>query len=224
MFGFDVMTAAGLLILAGNTVQCAVPRAPQITVTPLSAPVQYEFSLSAEELGRFKTDTISPYAPGVDTSTGGLRHDRPEVRTEVRWGVMNYEDLKISCLWYENINVTIDLSPKIYVASDNSNSPACRDAIINHELKHVSVDREIINSYAQSIGVAVKQAVDGIGAMGPYNYHELEEVRNRLIGHIEAAVESRKFLLYQEMSRRQAAVDSLEEYEYVSKICEEAKK
>lgn len=221
MFGLDVITAAGMLVLAGNTVQCAVPKAPHISVTPQSAPVQYEFSLTAEQLGQFKSNTVNPYAPGLDTSTGGLRHDRPAIKTQVRWGVANYRDLDVSCLWYENINVTIDLSPKIYIAKDHGNQ-VCRDAIMDHELKHVTVDREVINLYAQDIGQAVKQAVDGIGAMGPYNNHELEDVRGKLIGHIEAAVESKKFVLHQEMARRQREVDSLEEYERVRKICEGA--
>ncbi len=217
--------ATGLLVLAaGGAVQCGVPKAPHISVTPSSAPIQYEFSLSAQELSRFQTGTVSPYAPGADTTTGGLRHDQPAVKTEVRWGLMKYDDRQIACLWYEAINVKIDLSPKIYIAKEHANSQVCRQAIIAHEIKHVDVDRAVINNYAMSIGTAVKQAVDGIGAMGPYNYHELENVQKELVGHIESAVDSRKFLLVQEMSRRQGQVDTLEEYERVSKMCEESKR
>lgn len=221
MFGIDLTTIGGLLILAANTVQCTVPQAPNIVINPTTAPIQYEFSLSSEQLGRFQSDTVNPYAPGVDTATGGLRHDRPRIKTDVKWGTLSYPNQQVSCLWYESINVSIELSPKIYVAKEHS-QPACRNAIIEHEKRHVLVDREIINQYAQGIGQAVKAAVDGIGAMGPYNYHELDKVREQLVGHVRTAVDSQKFLLYQEMSRRQGEVDSLAEYERVNKICEEA--
>jgi len=223
MFGFDPLTAASLLVLAANTVQCGVPKAPHISITPLSSEIEYDFNLTAEELGQFKSGTVNPYAPGTDVTTGGLRHDRPEVKTGVKWGMLKYDDRQVACLWYQSIDITIGLHPKIFIARDEP-SQVCQDAIIEHELKHVAVDREIINLYSQQIGQAVKKAVDGIGAMGPYNYHELDKVQKELVGHIETAVDSQSFLLYQEMSRRQGEVDSLQEYERVSKICEEAKK
>ncbi|MCB9996591.1 MAG: hypothetical protein H6869_09165 [Rhodospirillales bacterium] len=219
MFGFDAATVAGLLILAGNTMLCSVPAAPAISVVPTTAPVAYEFNLTSEELGRFKSNTVNPYDPGTDTATGGLRHDRPAIKTRVQWGIQQDPARQTACLWYDKIEVTIELSPKIYIASERTKDSVCRDAIIDHELKHVDVDRDVINKYAMDIGLAVKDAVDGAGAMGPYNYHQLDTVKKQLVGHITAAVESKKLLLHQEMARRQAGVDSLEEYERVSKIC-----
>ncbi len=223
MFGFDFTTLAGLLVLAGNMPVCTVPEAPQIGVTPSSAPIEYEFNLSSAELNGFRSNTVNPYAPSADTTTGGLRHDRPRIATEVEWGIMSYPGRQVSCLWYKSIKVTIDLSPKIYIASEHDN-PVCRAAIVEHEVKHVDMDRLLINQYAYGIGTAVKQAVDQVGPMGPYNYHELEGVREKLTEHIYNAVDSQKFLLHQEMSRRQAEVDSLAEYERVNKICDKAEK
>lgn len=218
--GLETLATAGWLILAGNMV-CTVPRAPDIRVNPVSAQIQYEYNLTSAQLDSFKTDTINPYAPGTDTSTGGLRHDRPAVKTEVRWGVQHDSARQVACLWYERIDITIELQPKIYIAREKQKDRACREAIEQHELKHVTVDREVINRYARDIGNAVKMAVDGAGAMGPFPYNDLEEVQKRLVEHVRAAVDSRKLLLYQDMARQQAAVDSLEEYERVSKICAE---
>ena len=223
MFGLDLATAAGLLVLAGSTVQCTVPHAPQIVIDPTTAPIEYEFGLTEADLGQFKSNTVNPYAPGTDTATGGLRRDHPSFHTEVKWGTQSYPDRQIACLWYDSIHISITLSPKIYVAKEHSSS-ACHEAILEHEKKHVAVDRAVINKYAEAIGTAVKQAVDEIGAMGPYNYSELEGVRKQLVSHIYSAVDSQKFLLYQEMAHRQGEVDSLEEYERVSKICHEAEK
>ncbi len=221
--GLDLLTAAGLFILTSESMTCTVPHAPRIMVTPSSAPIQYEFSLSSEELDRFQSNTVNPYAPGTDVTTGGLRHDRPQIKTEVQWGTMHDPLRDTMCFWYQSITVNIDLSPKIYVAKENDNK-TCRAAILEHELKHVDVDREVINEYARTIGLAVKQAVDGVGAIGPYNRHEAEGIQKKLVEHIKAAVDSQKFLLYQEMARRQGQVDTLEEYERVNQICREAEK
>lgn len=223
MFGFDALTAAGWLILA-STMTCTVPKAPEIVINPVSAPIAYEFNLTSAQLDTFKSSTINPYAPGIDTSTGGLRHDRPVVKTEVQWGVQHDQRRTAACLWYEKITVNIELSPKIYIAREERNNKVCREAIKGHELKHVEVDRQVINQYAMDIGRAVKTAVDGAGAMGPYAYNDLAEVQERLVAHVRAAVDSRKLQLYQDMARRQAEVDSLEEYERISKICKESKR
>ena len=90
-------------------------------------------------------------------------------------------------------------------------------------MRHVDVDRAVINQYARAIGLAVKKAVDGAGAMGPYNESGLEAVKAQLVDHIQAAVNSQKLLLHQEMARRQAGVDTLEEYERVSEICKKGR-
>jgi len=219
MFGLDLIAATGLLVLAGNTVQCHIPVVPKITVTPTSAPIQYEYRLSSAQLDQMRSNTVNPYAPGTDTATGGLRHDRPKISTNVSWGTRTYPGRNLVCLWYESVDVSIALQPKIYIAKESQKTRACRDAIKEHELEHVRIDRQVINEYAQGLGQAVKKAVDNAGAMGPYNLHEQKEVQEQLVGHIQAAMDSQKFLLHQEMSRRQAKIDSLEEYEAISVIC-----
>lgn len=223
MYGLDLVTVAGLLVLAGNTVQCGVPQSPRISVTPSTAPIRYEFALSGEELSQFQSGTVNPYAPGTDTATGGLRRDQPKTNVQVKWGSLRYPDRGVVCLWYDAIDITIELSPVIYVANEND-SPACRAAIVEHEQKHVAVDRTVTNRYAQAIGDAVKTAVDVAGAMGPFNEAELDVMQERLVKHVHAVVEAQDLVLHQDMARNQAKIDTLEEYERVSKICNEGAK
>lgn len=220
MLGLEAIAKTGLLVLASSAVECVVPEAPQITVSPASAPIAYEYNLSGLELDKLKSNTVNPYAPDTDTTTGGLRQDKPEIRTEITWGSRHYPDRDVVCMWYKTVKVSINLNPKIYIASENKDSPACREAIRGHELKHVELDRKIINQYAKDIGESVKDAVDRIGAMGPYNSHQQEDVKEKLIQHIETAVDSHRFLLYQDMSKRQATIDSYDEYQRVNAICE----
>src|ERR1035437_9319823 len=90
-----IPAVTGLLMLAsaGGDIQCAVPKAPEISVIPVSREIQYDFSVSSRELSRQKTDTSSPYPAGADTATGGLRVDQPVVAIEVSSGNAEYPSL-----------------------------------------------------------------------------------------------------------------------------------
>ena len=216
--GLDIMAFSGWLLLASNQQVCSMTKAPSVVVNPITAPIQYEFNLGSEELDKIKSNTVSPYAPGTDTTTKGLRHDKPEFQYSVSIYRAEDHQRQTACFWYDKVEVTIKLSPKIYVAKEQSDK-RCRDEILKHELKHVEVDRRVINNYARNIGIAIQNSVNEIGVIGPYNLHEKDKVNESLKAHIKSAIESQELLLYRDMRNEQSQVDSLEEYERVSAIC-----
>lgn len=217
------LAAAILPIRPALALDCRVDKAPQIIVNPITNDIQYNFSLTSEQLSSIKTDTINPYASNVDTSTGGLRADAPRIQTHVGWKTLTDPNTNTVCFWYNTIKVDIVLSPYIYVSKDYK-TQACRDAVLEHERKHVAVDREVINHYAQQVGLAVQQAVADAGALGPFKVEKQKSVQDMMVQHIDDAVNSKKLLLENEMRRRQAQVDTLQEYERVSKICNSAER
>lgn len=219
---YDFIATQTLAILVSGAISCTVPESPRIYITPRTDPIQYEFGYTSAQLGEIKSDTVNPYGAGVDTTTGGLREDKPELKLEVSWKVREYQDGSI-CLWYDQVNVDIQLKPKIYVAKE-FNQGKCKEAILDHELKHVVVDREVMNKYSQLIGVAVRDAVNNTGAVGPYNKADLDSVQQAMAEHIRNAVMQYQLPLQQEMRNRQQQVDSVEEYTRVSKICESVMK
>lgn len=220
MFGFETIAMTGLLTLASAAeIKCTVPKAPVISINPVSRPVKYDFSRSSKQLTGQKSNTVSPYAPDADTTTGGLRHDQPTMKFGVQWGYVEYPTEKAVCLWYDSVTVDIELKPQIFIAKEYSKGP-CRDAILEHERKHVVVDREVMNKYAQEIGAAIQEAINQAGALGPYNLDELETIQKQLVEHVQSAVSSRELILTKEMRARQQTVDSLEEYERVNAICQ----
>ena len=223
MFGLDLVTVGGLLILASNSIQCAVPKAPQININPVTSEIQYNFSHSSEELSAVRSGTVNPYAPNVDTTTGGLRYDRPKIQTSISWGTRTYTQSGAVCLWYDTINVSIALQPQIFVSRDYK-SRACQDAIVKHEERHVQVDREVINKHALKLWQALQATVRDVGALGPFNVAQQENMQTMLVTHIENTIKAQELLLTKDMQARQAAVDSLSEYEAISKICHTAER
>ena len=212
---------AGRLWLANN-IQCSVPRAPLISVVPTTDDIVYDFSQSTADLSRQKSQTVSPYAPGVDTATGGLRVDHPEIRLEVHWGYAQYTPEQVVCMWYDHVNVTIALKPHIFVARDFGAGP-CRDAILTHERRHVEVDHQIVNHYSETIGDAIKAAVDAAGPLGPYPVSQLDEIGKVMVAHVHAALDTQDVMMQEDERKLQTQVDSLDEYQRISNICHNSK-
>ena len=121
-------------------------------------------------------------------------------------------------MWYTEVDVEIALAPKIYLAQELNYSP-CREAVINHEHKHVNVDRMMMNKYAHQLGEAVKEAVTEIGTFGPFDSADTGEYEQKFFKHVEAYIAPVIQELNLELRARQQHVDSLEEYEYVSQFC-----
>lgn len=217
--GLDILAVSGWLLLASGKPSCVMQQAPHIVINPVTDPVRYEFNLTAEELGRMQSNTINPYAPDTDSTTGGLRHDQPKMEYSVSWAKVINPDKGTVCLGYQKVRVDIRLSPKIYIAKDKDFKD-CRDIIIEHELKHVQVDRKIMNDFSSRLGAAIQAAVNEAGALGPYNTHQTEEIEQQMQNHIKSVISAQELWLKKQMAQQQSNVDSLEEYERISKICQ----
>lgn len=215
-----VMPVAGAKSAAAEP--CLVKNAPAVTVKVETADIAYDFSKTARELTAMKADTVSPYPPGSDSVSGGLRQMQPVISTLLSWNLTEWPKQKTGCLTYKTVDVTIVMDPKIYVARE-FNKDACRNAILQHERKHVTVDRVVMNKYAGSIGRVIQAAVNRVGAMGPFALDRKEEMQNISASHIENAIKEQISLMNEEMRRQQQKIDSLEEYKYVSSFCNDIK-
>lgn len=227
-----IPTLTGLLLLANaapadmpngglitpNGLACVVPKAPSVTVTPVTEDIAYQFDRSSHELTVMRGGPAES-AMGVDVATGGLRVDQPYVAVNVRYGMADYPSLKQACIWYDSAAVTITLRPNIFIAKEYNVPGPCRDAIMAHELHHVDVDREMMNKYSYVIGEAVKKVVDETGGVGPFADDQIDARGKTLIDRVSQAVRNAEVPLREEMTARQAEVDSPAEYKRVSAIC-----
>lgn len=220
IFGLDMAAGAGFLMLASTGLPgCGMAKAPHISINPVTKDVKYNFDVSTVDLTKIKTDTVNPYGANVDTTTGGLRHDKPELKAEVMMGTTTYSN-GMACLWYETVNVTITLQPQIYVAKE-FNKGACRDEILKHELRHVQVDREVINRHSQQIGKAIQAVVNFTGVKGPMPKEKLVSEQQRLMRQVSNAVKAYQPTLEKDMRHHQGMVDTRVEYDRIGKICDE---
>lgn len=124
------------------------------------------------------------------------------------------------CIWYDEITVKLHIDPTIVIAKELYKDKCMRKAILGHELKHVRVDREIVNKYAKSMGGKLVKALTSRGfSAGPMKIERAKEVSRkmqRVVGQI-LSLEDQKMSI--DRQERQREVDSLEEYNSVDDKC-----
>ncbi len=126
----------------------------------------------------------------------------------------------ISCMWYDEINVTIKVDPTIVIAKEIYHDPCMRNAVIGHELKHVQVDRIIVNKYAKIIGQKLMTELKSRGfTAGPFASEREEEVRAKMGRVVQQIVDHESEKMNLERREMQRNVDTLEEYESVDDQC-----
>lgn len=225
IFAADIMAVKAALILVSGAaggdsgMVCAVRTVPAIKVNVETDAIDYDFTKSAHHLSAIKNDTVSPYAPGTDTVSGGLREDHPQTRAAISWSMEYDPDKNIGCMWYDTVEITVSLNPKIYVAKE-FNVGNCREAILAHERRHVAVDRDVMNKYARNMGQAVQRAINQAGAMGPFHMNDSKKMQDLSSAYIERAMKPQRDAMEKEMRIKQGQVDSLQEYQRVSTHCQ----
>lgn len=222
MFGVDLLVLSSLTVLAAHQapqVQCEMPEAPLINIKPKTEKILYDFTRPAAELSEHEIDTISPYASETRTLVGGLHEGPIEIKTSATVGGTVWETLGLGCLYYKSVDVEISLAPVVYVAREYEQGTCRHDVILEHELGHVAIDRQVVNEFSHIIGKAVQQAVNEAGLQGPFRLEDIDTRRAEMMEYISNVVNAKWMLMKNDVQRRQQAHDSYEEYERVQNAC-----
>lgn len=220
MIGFDPLTASTLLILAGQTLSCPKHAPTKINVIPRTEKVTYDSSQSLKQLQTYNTDTVDPYAFHGQTITRAFMKGKIGLEQKVRLGQSTFMRGNAACVWYDTITVEIHIEPQIVIAKEIYNDSCLRKAVLGHELKHVRVDREIVNKYAKSIGKKLMKELKTRGfEAGPFDPMRTEEVGNKMQRVVSQILELEYRKLGIERQELQRDVDSLKEYESVDDKC-----
>lgn len=219
MIGLDYLMA-GYIQLADFKLECKLKKAPQITVAATAVKTVINEKLSVKELSKKDSDTISPYAPGTVTITEGLTDGVIRMSAQTMFQIESYPKLNSVCLYVDKVNVKFEVEPSVYIASDYKKGSCQYKAVMEHEQKHVKVDRVVVNKYSNIISRAVDNTMKHVGyAQGPYDLDQLPALKNQIGGIINSVVGQYYENMNLERRAMQQGVDSLEEYTRVDKLC-----
>lgn len=222
MLSIDPLTISSLIILAAGSgaPRCALPEPTEINVIPKTSRVEREYSMNLAQLQGVETDTLDPYSFHGTSITNGYATSPVTIVPKVTMKSQYFPQWNAVCLWYDTIDINIDIAPKITIAKEITEDKCKHKAVFAHEMKHVRVTREVINKYARSMGTKVHKALQERGFIaGPIPAANAQEIQKRMSDTVQQIIEFefKKFEL--EHQERQQAVDSLAEYERVNAQC-----
>lgn len=219
MIGLDYL-AAGYFHLAAADIECKVRKSPEITVAASDSTVQYDHSKTQQQMDSFEVDTVSPYAAGTQTHVGGLMSGEVSVSQSMQFVKETYPALNMGCLLVNKLSVKVHIKPIIYIAREYPKTGCMYAAVMEHEKKHIAVDRAIINKYSNMIGKGVTEALNRIGySHGPYKINQLNVQQNILNEKVNTIIKKYGDAMTVERQKLQQQVDSLAEYERVNNQC-----
>ncbi len=220
MFGVDPLTLSSLLVLAGTTVTCPEREPTKINIIPRTEEVEYDYRQSLKQLQGYSIDTVDPYGFHGTTITQAFMKGQIELRQKISFGTSTMQRFGLSCVWYNDITVELHIEPTIVIAKELYHDACMRKALLEHELKHVRVDREIVNKFAKSMGQKLFTALKSRGfAVGPIASQDVEGVTHKMQRVVRQILELEYKKLGIERQELQRAVDSLGEYQSVDKKC-----
>lgn len=226
MTGLELAFATMLGLSAANPavtpvvdMSCGPQAMTEIDVIWSSDTITYDNSKSQNQLSNMPIDTKSPYSSHVATKVGGLMQGGLEVTTNMNISKISNPILKQSCLWLKNISIEIHINPTIFVASEYPKDSCMYNAVLEHEMKHIKVDREVATAYQEQLRSMASAIAQQIGVVGPKREIEVEITHKKIIKYVEGNMTKVTDKMYEQRRRLQQKVDTLEEYERVQKKC-----
>ena len=219
-----VLFSSFLLLLGLNSPAQAIEKCESqqmagVNVSWESQDIKYNHTRTSGQLNNYDIDTESPYARHVKTDVGGLMSGEIAVKSNFNFSLLRYPSSQETCIWFNQVDIKITIDPTIYIAKDHAKNSCKYHAIKHHEMKHVYVDRKLVQSYTYKIKRAVKAAVSKIGVVGPKADNRIASTQKKMQAYLEKELAPLIEQLYEDRGKLQQDVDSLEEYERVRKQC-----
>ncbi len=211
---------ASYLQLASADIKCTLKKTPEISIVASDTQVNYDHTKSQSQLDNFETHTVSPYAKNVQTHVGGLMSGEVSISQNLRMMQETFPSFNAGCLFVDKISVSIHVAPTVYIAREYPKQGCMYAAIMEHEKKHIAVDREIVNKYTRIVGEAIDKVLKEIGyAHGPYPAQNLPAEQQKIHSVLQILLKQYSDAMSAERQKRQQAVDTLQEYERVQALC-----
>ncbi len=203
---------------------CTSPTPTKINVIPQTKEVEYDYSLNLAQLQREQSDTVNPFGFRQKTQTRGLmrgtiRLENPDIKFGLRNVGAKGEHV---CAWFEKVDIKLMINPVIVIAKEVAADSCMHKVVKTHELEHVNIDRQIVNKYSRIMGNEVNKALKQRGyAGGPVLAGKELELVNSMGEIVSGILAHQQKKMNRERVERQQALDSLDEYESISRQCPE---
>lgn len=213
--------------ILASTLACGAAPAPAVTVDVVTAParINHERGIAALQtvpVGR-------PARPGHGAhgdhlpegmTVSGLMSGRIEIASDIGFGLRRWPEQDRVCAWIADLSITIHVQPEIFIAREYAPDTCEYQAVLEHENKHVAMDRWIAHAYQRRFRNKMTALVGEIGMRGPMTESIEAQVLDRMSAHVQATLDEVTAEMFHTRDVRQREIDSLEEYQRVTAQCD----
>lgn len=212
------------LLMAGaplaQAADCQPGAEPAILITSSESAPHFEYHLTQAQLENFKGNADIPQEAIYDVTVNAMSTGKMRVTHDVKFVTQTNPDKQV-CLQASQIKVHIHIDPVIYIAKE-LHSAACEyKEYLLHEMKHVEVDRKLVEDYKAVITRNMAFAFPNVTdySVGPVPVSLTKDARQVLNDNIAGALQATIDSMMRERGDRQRAIDSTGEYQRLSAAC-----
>tara|TARA_Y100000588_G_scaffold362242_1_gene423786 strand:+ start:127 stop:810 length:684 start_codon:yes stop_codon:yes gene_type:complete len=200
-----------------NAASCTREGLPSVQVTVDISPIHTNTTQNLAQLTGRDNNTRLGIMDGHHV--GGLTVGDIQAQTQVGFGESTGFFTGNTCLWVQSLVVQLNLQSKIFVAKELQRGTCQYRILLEHEQKHVQIDRNVVNEYRRLIEAHLESELLQQGAAGPVPFRLAPDLQRDLTGRVSGIVDEQMRKLYAERDRRQQALDNPQEYERMSMAC-----
>lgn len=217
-----MLATAGSPALAANIeALCSGAQPPAISVTTLETPVSFDTRKSMAGLKRLRIDTASPWPQTYHTGIGGVMTGAISAGHEIAFTRARDKKSGWGCVWFNKINITLRIDPKIYIASELKDDACHFRGVFAHEARHIEVDRALMKKFERQVGDGMRMAFSTPSdyVSGPVPLASIDRTQAEMEAAITQVLQAMFGLMMRERAQRQQALDSLGEYVSIGNGC-----
>lgn len=184
-------------------------------------PVTINHVMSRAKLKSFNVDSKSPFKEENQNliHVNGLMRGTIDLKTNIAIAWQRTMEDDMNCLWYQNVEVTMSLDPIIYIAREIPQGSCLYGEVLKHEMRHLETDMEVMEDYRMILQDRIDWFLKQAEVEGPYRVNVVPQARKNMSHEFDQLIKEVHTQLQAERIRRQSAIDTLEEYNRVARIC-----
>ncbi len=207
-----------LLPQMAHALSCMQTQPPQITLQRVEDPIQYDFDQNRASLNQIGAEILANSAGGATSHVGGLTNGTISSNMSTQLQTLTSPD-GAACIWVSEVVIKLQYHPIIYVSREFAPGSCHHAAVLEHEHKHVSVDRALITMFAPELQAAIQKVAQDKGRAGPIARAQLDGVSREIQKAVEDELNRMMDNLSTVRQARQAQIDTSSEYMRVQKLC-----
>lgn len=216
---FLLIALLALMPGMAHAIECNQATPPKITLERVEDPIQYDFNQNRTQLNQIGAEILAATPGGATAShVGGLTNGTISSNMSTQLQTLTAPD-GTACLWISEVHIKLQYHPLVYVSREFARGTCHHAAVLEHEHKHVTVDRALLTMFAPELQRAIQNVAQSKGAAGPIQKAQLDAVSRVIQKNVEDELNKMMDNLSTVRKGRQAQIDTPQEYMRVQNLC-----